>query len=61
MNRNFHLNFINNPDYYNTAAEAEAENIESLIIAKSQAYCDDYVDWDYMIENAQYKLIQALK
>jgi hypothetical protein len=60
MKRNFHLKYINNPDYYNTAAEKEAENIEYLIIAKSQSHCDDSVNWDYIIENAQYKLTQAL-
>lgn len=61
MSRTYHLRFINNPKYYGTAAEVAAENVESMIVAKSHAICDDAVDWDAIIEHAQARLAAALK
>lgn len=61
MTRNYHLQFIDNPDFYGTAAEVAAERIESLIVAKSHAICDDATDWDAIIQNAQANLAAALK
>ncbi len=61
MGRNFHLQFIDNPKFYGTAAEVAAERIESLIVAKSHAICDDATDWDAIIERAQSDLVTALK
>lgn len=61
MNRNFHLQFIGNAHYMNTAAEAAALEIEDLIVRKSHAICDDAVDWDFLIKNAQAKLAEILK
>ena len=60
MTRNFHLQFIDNSDYYGTAAEVAAERIESLMVAKSHAICDDAVNWDAIIESAQHALWVAL-
>ena len=60
MRRNFHLQFINNPDYFGTAAEVLAEKIESLIINKSHSFCDDSIDWDFHIEKAQCELLVSL-
>lgn len=60
MNRNYHLQFINNPVYYNTIIAALAENIEEVIINKSQSNCDDFINWDYELENAQALLSKAL-
>lgn len=61
MSRNFHLQFIDNPDFYGTAAEVAAERLESLIVAKSHAICDDATDWDAIIQNAQANFAAALK
>ena len=61
MTRNFHLQFINNPKFYGTAAEAAAERLESLIVSKSHAICDDAIDWDAIIYKAQANLSSALK
>jgi hypothetical protein len=61
MTRNFHLQFIDNPKFYGTAAEVAAERLESLIVAKSHSICDDAIDWDYIIEQAQANLAGALK
>jgi hypothetical protein len=60
MTRNFHLRFIDNPKYYGTAAEVAAERLESLIVAKSHAICDDATDWDAIIQHAQANLAAAL-
>lgn len=56
MGRNFHLQFIDNPEFYGSAAEVAAERIESLIVSKSHAICDDAYDWDVAIEHAQLTL-----
>lgn len=61
MTRNFHLQFIDNPKFYGTAAEVAAERVESLIVAKSHAICDDATDWDAIIQQAQANLAVALK
>ena len=61
MSRNFHLQFIDNPKFYGTAAEVAAERLESLIVAKSHAICDDATDWDAIIRHAQANLAAALK
>jgi hypothetical protein len=61
MTRSYHLQFIDNPKYYGTAAEVAAERLESLIVAKSHAFCDDAVDWDAIIQHAQANLAAALK
>lgn len=61
MTRNFHLRFVSNPKFYGTAAEAAAERIEGLIVAKSHAICDDSINWDAIIQQAQTELIRALK
>jgi hypothetical protein len=61
MTRNFHLQFIDNPEFYGTAAEVAAERLESLIVAKSHAICDDATDWDAIIQRAQHNLATALK
>ena len=61
MTRNFHLQFIDNPEYFGTAAEVAAERLESLIVSKSHAICDDAIDWDAIIKHAQANLAKALK
>jgi hypothetical protein len=61
MTRSFHLQFIDNPKYYGTAAEVAAERLESMIVAKSHAICDDAIDWDAIIQHAQANLAAALK
>lgn len=61
MNRNFHLQFIDNPEYMGTAVEEAAREIESLIVAKSHAVCDDAIDWDGRIKAAQSELAAILK
>lgn len=61
MTRNFHLQFINNPKFYGTAAEVAAERLESLIVSKSHAICDDATNWEAIIQNAQANLSAALK
>ena len=61
MGRNFHLQFIDNPKFYGTAAEVAAERLESLIVAKSHAICDDATNWDAIIQHAQANLAAALK
>ena len=61
MRRNFHLQFINNPNYYGTAAEVAAERVEALMVEKSHSICDDAIDWTAAIERAQFNLLTALK
>ncbi len=61
MSRNQHTQYLSNPSFYGTAAEAAAQEVEDLIVRKSHAICDDSIDWDALIDQARAKLAQTLK